>query len=321
MNLTSMSNLNCKALKHAQPLLNDPCKFNVQVSQLASGTHLVDLGVNANGGLAAGKFLAEICLAGLGEVNFVPIQQAGVLTSVTVETDHPVQACMGSQYAGWQISIDKFFGMGSGPMRLQAKKEPLIKELQINETSDVAVGILETAQIPSNEVATQIAKQCGVAPENLYLFIAKTSSLAGHIQVVARSVETAMHKLHELRFDINQVKSGFASVPLPPISADDVVGIGRTNDAILYGGQVTLWIDAEDQLLEKIGPQLPSSASAMYGKPFETILREAKFDFYQIDPLLFSPAKIHLVSLRTGKNWTFGEVNEKILDASFQGNI
>ncbi|PHS11324.1 MAG: methenyltetrahydromethanopterin cyclohydrolase [Blastopirellula sp.] len=309
------------ALQHAQKLLSDPCKFNAQVSQSASGTHLIDLGVQAHGGLAAGKLLAEACLSGLGEVNFVPTQLAGVQTSVTVATDHPVQACMGSQYAGWQISIDKFFGMGSGPMRLLAKKEPLIKELQINDTSDVAVGILETAQIPCDKVCTQIAEQCGVSPEKLYLLVAKTSSLAGHIQIVARSVETAMHKLHELKFDINQVKSGFASAPLPPISADDVVGIGRTNDAILYGGQVTLWVDAEDQLIEEIGPQLPSSASAMYGKPFETILREAKFDFYKIDPLLFSPAKIQLASLRTGRSWTFGEVNEKILDASFQGNI
>jgi methenyltetrahydromethanopterin cyclohydrolase len=309
------------ALQHAQPLVSNPCKFNAHISRSASGTHLIDMGVQSTGGLAAGKLLAEVCLSGLGEVNFVPTQQAGTLTSVTVATDHLVQACMGSQYAGWQVSIDKFFGMGSGPMRLLAKKEPLIQELQINDTSDVAVGILETAQIPSDEVCTQIAEQCGVSPENLYLFLAKTSSLAGHIQVVARSVETAMHKLHELKFDINQVKSGFASAPLPPISADDVVGIGRTNDAILYGGQVTLWVDAEDQLLEEIGPQLPSSSSAMYGKPFETILREAKFDFYQIDPLLFSPAKIQLVSLRTGKSWTFGDVNEKILEASFQGKL
>ena len=68
----------------------------------------------------------------------------------------------------------------------------------------------------------------------------KTASIAGSVQVIARSVETALHKMHEIGFDLTQVRSGFGIAPLPPVAADDLVGIGRTNDAMLYGGEVTL---------------------------------------------------------------------------------
>ena len=69
------------------------------------------------------------------------------------------------------------------------------------------------------------------------------------MQVVARSVETALHKLHEIGYDLHNVVSGFGAAPLPPVAADDLVGIGRTNDAILYGGEVTLWVKDDDRRL------------------------------------------------------------------------
>ena len=44
---------------------------------------------------------------------------------VQVSSDNPVLACMASQYAGWQVSVGKFFAMGSGPMRAAWGKEEL----------------------------------------------------------------------------------------------------------------------------------------------------------------------------------------------------
>ena len=51
------------------------------------------------------------------------------------------------------------------------------------------------------------SRTCRLSAENLTLAVAPASSIAGTTQVVARSLETALHKLHELKFDLNQVVS------------------------------------------------------------------------------------------------------------------
>jgi methenyltetrahydromethanopterin cyclohydrolase len=224
---------------------------------------------------------------------------------------------MASQYAGWQIAAGKFFAMGSGPMRAAAGKEAIFAKIGHQETPDVAVGILETRKRPPDEVCQDLAKQCRVSPEKLTLLVAPTASLAGTLQVVARSVETAMHKLFELGFDLSRVESGFGTAPLPPASADDLVAIGRTNDAILYGGDVTLYVRGDDVSLEQIGPKVPSGASSDYGQPFAAIFERYQRDFYKIDPHLFSPARITLSNLDTGHTYVFGRTLPRVIHESF----
>ena len=156
-----------------------------------------------------------------------------------------------------------------------------------------------------------------MAADQILLAVAPTASQAGTVQVVARSVETALHKLHELEFDVSRVVSGFGSAPLPPVAEDDLSGIGRTNDAILYGGTVTLWVTGDDESLAEIGPRVPSSASEAHGQPFLTVFAEAGHDFYQIDPHLFSPAVIRFLNIDTGRVHNFGQVAPDILVESF----
>ena len=310
--------LNQRAYALCQPILNAPSEIGANLLSMPCGAKVLDLGVQSGlGGLEAGRKLAEICLAGLGEVSFCPSNGPNARLQVNVQTDQPLLACLGSQYAGWQIQSGKFFAMGSGAMRVKAGKESLIRELNLTDDSTVAVGVLETSQLPDDDVCRKIAEDCHVSPENLVLLAARTASLAGHVQVVARSVETCLHKLHELKFDLSTIASGFGSALLPPIAADDVAGIGRTNDAILYGGTVTLWVREKTEALRAVGEKLPSSASVMHGRPFEEILREAQFDFYQIDPHLFSPAEVCLVSLIDGQATIYGEHNLEVLARSF----
>ncbi|HZN36884.1 MAG TPA: methenyltetrahydromethanopterin cyclohydrolase [Pirellulaceae bacterium] len=309
------TSLNERAWHLADQFAADSEHLRASVSQVA-GARVIDCGVQASGGLEAGRRLAEICLAGLGEVTI----EDGTLETgpaVTVRTDHPVLACMASQYAGWQITGEKFFGMGSGPMRAAACREPLFEHLGYREQAARVVGVLETSKLPTEEVCRKIAEQCGVAPEKLTLLVARTASIAGTVQVVARSVETGLHKLHELGYDLKNIISGFGSAPLPPVAADDLVGIGRTNDAILYGGDVTLWVRDDDARLAQIGPQIPSSASRDYGEPFAAIFQKAGRDFYKIDPLLFSPAAVTLNNLATGKSHRFGQLRPDVLSRSY----
>jgi methenyltetrahydromethanopterin cyclohydrolase len=312
--------LNELAWEMCDELERDAAGLRVAVRRTATGVRLIDCGAQGRGGLEAGRRLAEICLAGLGRVAIVPAATAaGTCPAVTIRTDQPVLACMAAQYAGWQISAGKYFAMGSGPMRAAAGKEALFDKIPGRESPSMAVGVLETRVLPPDELQIQLASQCHVDPGQLTLLVAPTASLAGTVQVVARSVETALHKIHELGFDLTQVLSGWGTAPLPPIAVSDLAAIGRTNDAILYGGEVTLWVDAADAEIEAIGSRVPSGASADHGRPFAEIFESYQRDFYRIDPHLFSPAVITLVNVASGRTFSYGQVAHGVLQESFGG--
>ena len=288
---------------------------------LPSKTTVFDFGIDVPGSEAAALLLARICLADLAKVSLLPgvtLEWAGRM--VAIETDRPVAACMAAQYAGWEIKSGEFFAMGSGPMRAAAGREPLFDDIGYREQADRCVGVLESGKLPPDEVCCEIAAKCGIEPSGLTLLVAPTSSLAGTLQVVARSVETALHKLHELGFELARVVRGQGSAPLPPVAEDDLAGIGVTNDAILYGGRVLLEVTGDDASLEEIGPQSPSSASSDYGRPFVEVLASYGNDFYRVDPLLFSAAQITLVNVDTGNRFQFGELNIEVLKESFGDN-
>jgi methenyltetrahydromethanopterin cyclohydrolase len=121
-----------------------------------------------------------------------------------------------------------------------------------------------------------------------------------------------------LKFDVRQVVSGFGVAPLPPTTPDELAAIGRTNDAILYGGRVTLWVRADDEAIETVGPKVPSSSSKDHGSLFSELF--ARYgDFYKIDPLLFSPAEVTFVNLKTGRAFAFGRCEPGLLKKSFFG--
>jgi methenyltetrahydromethanopterin cyclohydrolase len=259
--------------------------------------------------------MARICLSGQADVALEPGPDGPM---IQVFSDDPVRACLASQYAGWQIKVDKYFAMGSGPMRAAYGKEAIFDHLPGGrEQPPVAVGVLESRKHPTDEVIAYLVERLPPSVERITLAIAPTSSIAGTIQVVARSLETALHKLHELHFDLAQIVSGYGIAPLPPIASDENRGIGWTNDAILYGGRVVLWVRSDDEILSQIGPKVPSSASPDHGAPFAEVFARYGGDFYKIDPLLFSPAVVTFHNLKTGKSHTFGKLAPEILRKSF----
>ena len=311
-------NLNSRSFRACRRLIEAAAELKIETGKSVAGALLVDCGIAVTGSLEAGRLMAEICMADLGSVQLVPaVGDLWPGLAVMVRTDQPVAACMASQYAGWQIKTDDFFAMGSGPMRAAANKEKLFETIGFVERPDVAVGVLETRQFPPDAVVKQIARDCGVALEDLVLLVAPTASISCTVQVVARSVETAMHKLFELGFDLERVQSGVGIAPLPPVAADDPAGIGRTNDAILYGGEVTLWVRGDDESLTEIGPRLPSSSSPDHGRTFREIFAACDNDFYKIDPHLFSPAVVTLVNLDTGGSFRFGQTSAEVIRRSF----
>jgi methenyltetrahydromethanopterin cyclohydrolase len=309
--------LNERAAIVADEIERSAARLRVEVSRVA-GARVLDCGAQAQGSLAAGLLMARICLADLGEVSYVPspIAELGG-PAVQVTTDDPVRSCLASQYAGWQVSAGKYFAMGSGPMRALSAREELYQHIPGREASAVAVGVLETHKLPTEEVVAAIAAKLPLPAEHLTLLVAPTTSIAGTTQIVARSIETALHKLHELKFDVTQVVSGYGVAPLPPVASEFVPAMGRTNDAILYGARVTLWVNADDEVVAGIGPRVPSSSSKDHGAPFAEVFSRCHGDFYKIDPLLFSPAIVEFRNLKTGNSFQFGRLEPALLRKSF----
>ena len=303
--------LNHKAWSLCEEITSRLDELQVERQALTCGTTVFDF---ASGNEEAGILLARVCLADQAEVR---IERESPWPQIHVSTHQPIAACMASQYAGWEIQGDGYFAMGSGPMRAAAAREELFEHIGYQEQANQCVGVLETDTCPTDEISKGIATKCNVSPDQLTLLYAPTNSLAGTMQVVARSVEASLHKLHELAFDLSRIQLGEGWAPVPPVANDVLASIGRSNDAILYGAEVTLGVTGDDASLEEVGPQVPSLASTEYGRPFAEILASYHNDFYQVDPLLFSAARITFNNLDTGNAFAFGQVNPTLISQSF----
>jgi methenyltetrahydromethanopterin cyclohydrolase len=312
-----------------QELLDNADKLRLNVQTMENGCTVIDAGIKAPGGLEAGRIITEICLGGMGTVS---ISQSAYTEkwplTVNVHTSNPVLACLGSQYAGWSLSHEKYYALGSGPARAMAKKtkdgvthpvEELYKELDYQDSHDKTVLVIENDKLPPVEIVEKVAAACGVSPENLTIIVTPTSSLAGCVQVVGRVLEVAMHKAHELHFPLENILDGSGSAPICPPHPDFVQAMGRTNDAILFAGQVHIFVKGSDEAAEKLAKELPSSTSKDYGKPFAQIFKECKYDFFKIDGMLFSPASVIVTAVESGNSFRAGKLDNELLNLSFGG--
>ena len=296
-------------------------RLRLGVDRMADGTRVVDAGLSRPGSIEAGLLIARICMAGLGEVS---LRANPVFPDwpwqVEVRTSQPMLACLLSQYAGWSLSFDapkKWSALGSGPARALAAREPLFEELGYRDNADDACLVLETERRPPAALAEKVARDCAVAPERVTLVLTPTGSLAGVVQIAARVVEVALHKAHELGFPLDAILEGAGSTPLPPPVDDALAAMGRTNDTILFGGQVQLLVSCPDEEARDLAERLPSSASRDYGRPFAEVFRDCGYDFFRIDPMLFSPARVAVTALGSGRTFHAGRLDAELLARSF----
>jgi methenyltetrahydromethanopterin cyclohydrolase len=241
--------------------------------------------------------------------------------TLSVRSSQPVIACLGSQYAGWSLSHgegrDAFFALGSGPARAIAQREPLFAEIGYRDEAPRAALVIESAKPPPAEVVAKVAEGCGLPASALTIICAPTQSLAGSVQVVSRVLEVALHKAHALKFPLERIVDGLGAAPLSPPHPDFMTAMGRTNDAIIYGGRVHLFVTGPAGEARNLAEALPSRASRDYGAPFRDIFKRFKGDFYAIDPMLFSPAETLVTALESGETYRGGAVDYALLDASF----
>ncbi|UMY16917.1 methenyltetrahydromethanopterin cyclohydrolase [Methylobacterium organophilum] len=313
--------VNALAAPLVERLAADAALLRLAVTQ-ENGARMIDAGASARGSIEAGRRIAEICLGGLGTVTLAPTGPiASWPYSVVVHSADPVLACLGSQYAGWSLADETgesgFFALGSGPGRAVAAVEELYHELGYRDSADRIALVLESASAPPASVVAKVAEAAKVAPENVTFIYAPTQSLAGATQVVARVLEVALHKAHTVGFDLHKILDGIGSAPLSPPHPDFIQAMGRTNDAIIYGGRVQLFVDADDAEAKQLAEQLPSTTSSDHGAPFAEIFSRVNGDFYKIDGALFSPAEAIVTSVQTGRTFRGGRLEPQLVDASF----
>ncbi len=314
--------VNVRASELVDLLVADAGSLKIGVTRGSLGEQLIDAGSRFRGGIAAGLRIAEICMGGLGHVALTP---AAVTPNwpwtVATRSSHPVIACLGSQYAGWKLSHKaddgSFFALGSGPARALARREPLFEKLAYVDRADSGTLVLESAVAPPAPVVEKIAHDCGISPQQLTIIFAPTQSLAGATQIAARALEVALHKALELGFPLDRIVDGMAAAPLCPPHPDFVAAMGRTNDAIIYGGQVHLFVSGAAGDAKSFAERLPSRRSRDYGRSFAELFASVNGDFYAIDPMLFSPAMVIVTAIETGQSFRAGELNLGLLDASF----
>jgi methenyltetrahydromethanopterin cyclohydrolase len=323
--------VNAHALPIAKTLIADADRLRLAIDRLANGATIIDAGIAAPGGLEAGRLITEICMGGLGTVNLThnPQFPRWPLT-INVHSSNPVIACLGSQYAGWSLSHGEgkgaFQALGSGPARAMATKlkdgreepvEELYKELEYRDQGDETVIVMEMDQVPPPEIIDKIARACKIDTSGVHVVLTPTASLAGGVQVVGRVLEVALHKAHALHFPLENIVDGFGSAPVCPPHPNFVKAMGRTNDAILFGGTVHLFVKGGDEAAEALANELPSSTSRDYGKPFAEVFKEYKYDFFKIDAMLFSPARVIVTAVDSGRSFHAGSLDLELLERSF----
>ncbi len=310
--------VNEKAKEIVDEIIQQKKELGCIVSKLENGTTILDAGIETEGTDELGRLVGEVCMGGLGTVRMSTVQiDSKTLPSVIVSTDQPTIACLGSQYAGWAFKSGDYFAMVSGPARALSRVEKLYEEIDYADDAKVGVAVLETRTPPDEKVTDKLASKCGIDAKDLYCIVAPTACKVGSVQISARVVEVGVHKLHELGYDPRKIRNGHGVAPVAPVAKKDAKAMGTTNDCILYAGQTYYYIrpDEGDDLAE-LAKKAPSSSSEQYGQPFYALFKSVEFDFYKVDPLLFSPAEITINNIETGEIHKAGKVNHAVLKES-----
>jgi len=309
--------------KHAVMLVKEMVSIqdalNIKFHHYADGITIIDGGVEFFGGYEAGAYFSEIILGGLGNVSFCEKNIGEFqIPSIQVRVDHPLEACMLSQYAGWNIVVGDYKASASGPGRILADKEEIFKEYSFyyEGRNAPAVIFVDSSELPEEETADFIVEEMATPCSDSYILAAPPESLVGSIQNSARVVEKGILKMYKHGFEIEKIEAAWGTCPIAPTAADRKMGLARSRDAVIYGGTAYYQLSCDDSEIEEIINKIPSSYSKDYGDKFVDILNKDQSGM-ETDPMLLSPAKVIINNRKSGKIFKAGNIDEEILKKSF----
>lgn len=327
--------VNERAVEVVKEMIANADELHVKASKAPCQATIIDCGVKVKGTVAAGLYVARITAGDLIQFSLMNVNYGDfVLPALNAFSDYPIIATIGAQLGDWEIKNENYFAIGSGPARalaldrkipmaVGAKRDKLrekglitytpreiYEKINYQDKCDKAVIVIESEEIPPNEILQSIAESCHVKPKDLYAVVAPTSSLAGSVQIAGRIIEVGIHKLGLLGFDFTKISFGSGVAPIAPVHPNVAVAMGRTNDAIRYGGLTYYTVDFdEDDELRGFVPKVPPTDN----KPFIEIFKEASKGFYDVDLRAFAPAVISVTNIRTGKTFSAGRVQIEML--------
>jgi methenyltetrahydromethanopterin cyclohydrolase len=288
-------------------------ELGIGAYELDSEATVLDFGVDVEGGIEAGLLLSEIQTAGLATVQTRMDEVAGApLPHIELSTDHPGVALLGAQKAGWEVSVDGFEGLGSGPARALVAEEDEYRQIGYHDAFEFAVLAVETDEFPDETVVEHVAELAEVDDNGVFLPVFSTASVAGSVSMAARAAELAVFRLTELGYDPLDVVTASGSAPLAPVADSEEAAIGRTNDALAYGGRVHLVVEEPFDRFDEVA----STATDEYGTPFEAVYEDHDWEFYDVPESVFAPAQV-TIDVVGGDTHVVGERNEALLAESF----
>jgi len=309
-----MNTLNRMATELVDEAIDFADELTIDVHALDGDAAVLDLGVEVPGAVEAGLVLAELQTAGLATVQ-TGMERVGdaPLTHVELATDHPALALLCSQKGGWELTVDDFEGLGSGPARALVAEEDIFGRIGYREEEQFAVLAVETEQLPDGAVAAQVAERTGVPETGVFLPAFATASVTGSVVSAARAAEIAVFRLAELGYDPAEVLSANGRAPVAPVAAAETTAMARTTDALAYGSEVHLTVD---EPVDDVVDEVPSVAGAEYGRPLEGVFEDVDWDFAELPVELFGPAKV-TVDVVGGDTHVVGETHGDVLAESF----
>ena len=308
-----MESINRTAIELMDEALDFAEELGIVARELDCGATVLDFGVDVDAGLEAGLLLSEIQTAGLATVQTRMDRIAGAPTPyVELSSDHPAIALLCSQKAGWELDVDGFNGLGSGPARALVGEESEFQRVGYFDEFDLTVLAVEAIELPDDGIAEHVADLAGVEPSGVFLPTFALGSTVGSVTAAARAAELAVFRLSELGYDPRDVLSATGSAPVAPVSYDESVAMGRTNDAVAYGGEVYLQVAEEFDRFDEV----PSTARNEHGTPFGAVFEAVDWDLYEVDASLFAPAAV-TIDVQDGPTYVHGETDEELLAESF----
>jgi methenyltetrahydromethanopterin cyclohydrolase len=308
-----MDALNRLATELVDEAIDFADELGVAVHPLSGDAAVLDFGVEHAGGIEAGLLLAEIVTAGLASVRTSVADVGGTArTHVELSTDQPAMALLCAGKAGWELSVDGFEGLGSGPARALVASEDVYDRVGYREDAEFAVLAVESGELPDASVAAHVAQTAGVPESAVFMPAYATASLTGSVATAARAAELATYRLIELGYDPLDLRSASGRAPVAPVAADESMAMALTNDALAYGGRVHLVVDEPFDRFD----QVASSAGVEEGRPFAAIFDEVGWDMSALPVDLFGPAAV-TIDVIGGETHTVGEVHQDVLEESF----
>jgi methenyltetrahydromethanopterin cyclohydrolase len=308
-----MESLNRMATELVDEAIDFADELTVAVHPLEGDTAVLDFGVEVPGAVEAGLLLSEIVTAGLATVGTRVEEVAGApLTHVELSTDHPALGLLCAGKAGWELSVEGFEGLGSGPARALVAEEDVFARVGYQEEFDFAVLAVESETLPDEAVAAAVAERAGVPESGVFLPAFATASITGSVVAASRAAELATFRLVDLGYDPLDVLSATGAAPVAPVAGDEAPAMARTTDALAYGGQVHLTVE---EPFDRFG-EIVSTAGEEHGEPFGAIFEEADWEMAALPVELFGPAQV-TVDVVGGETHVVGETREDILAESF----